>query len=494
MAKITINEQDLTMPSGIIDTTDIPFVLGFTGVVAIDKKPATGANKDTYYYTYESDSSGTLKLYKGDSELSGTNIPEYYYRTDSKNEPTAVFICSPNTPEDPILCESISAFEYYFGTSPWVFQENVPYPTTGGKPLFSDKTYTGDNANMYMQNDLERSYIYAKELINLGMPVLYYSVNRFNEEPDISKLYASLKSDSTGTATTEAVIDKLKDKGEYNFKYFTTGGYPSFEVGNNDILTSCIDLCEGRGDAIVLVDHTNLKNRPVLSTNDNSVFAQINKLDAINTNGIYGAMFTPWGWHSCSTVGETICMPASFAYLKSLATSIKTNNSWLTTAGVSRGVVPGLVSLNTEKKLTNAIADSYQTKSGKSINAITYIKPYGYCVWGNRTLKNNVGALSATSFLNLRNLISDVKKTAYSAAVKLMFEHNTDILWSRFRAELTPMLDQMVTGYGLETYEIKRIDSAEHGKLEAQIKLYPVYAVEEFEVMVTMQNQEVTVE
>lgn len=512
MPKITINEQDLTTPTGIINTTDIPFVIGFTGVIAIDKLPELESDikDDTYYYkvTSKKNSDETYTylyyIYLGKSAKPLGTTPEeeqggkahdagiaMFARVSGSGENVvhSVFIACPNTPEQPVVCDTVSTFEYYFGEAPWVFENGLVYDTAIFPESYASKY-------MYGLNDLERSYIYAKELINLGMPVLYYSANTYKEAPTLELLYSKLIGHkySGDKSAVPSILDDLLDRGEYDFKYLTTGAYPTFEVGGSDLITKCLTLCSNRGDAVALIDHTDDAERDLISTSANSVYKKVGDDTSINTLGTYGAMFTPWGTHSCATVGSSCYMPASFAYLKSLATAVKTNANWLAMAGVSRGTVPNLVGLHTEKKLTNAIADSYQSKTGKSINAITYIKPYGYTIWGNRTLKNNTGVLSATSFLNLRNLISDVKKVAYSAAVKLMFEHNSDLLWSRFRAELLPTLDQMVTGYGLQAYEIVRLSTPEHGKLRAQIKLYPAYAVEEFEVMITMLNEEVTVE
>ena len=103
--------------------------------------------------------------------------------------------------------------------------------------------------------------------------------------------------------------------------------------------------------------------------------------------------------------------------------------------------------MNTEDKLTNAIADGYQFSDaesmyGISLNAITYINGYGYCIWGNRTLRQSsqsrVG--TATGYLNLRNMVSDIKKLAFTSAQRLLFEQNTDILWLTFKSYMTPLL------------------------------------------------------
>ena len=195
-------------------------------------------------------------------------------------------------------------------------------------------------------------------------------------------------------------------------------------------------------------------------------------------------------------------MPPSFGYLKALAKSIRTNANWLAIAGVTRGYVPNIQKLDTYKLLSNTIANEMQIKNGEtSINAITNIKPYGLTIWGNRTLKNNLinaqggeDGLTATSFLNIRNLISDVKKTAYNAAKMLMFEQNTQVLWINFLAKVTPTLDKMVSGQGLSSYKVINVPTQEKAKLNAVIKIYPLYAVEDFEISIEVRDDDVEVQ
>ena len=91
-------------------------------------------------------------------------------------------------------------------------------------------------------------------------------------------------------------------------------------------------------------------------------------------------------------------------------------------------------------------------------------------------------------------MVSDVKKTVYKAAQRLMFEQNNDILWINFKALITPLLDSMVSGYGLSGYKVIKNPTNDKTRLSAIIKLYPVYAVESFEVTVILSDEEVSVE
>lgn len=286
------------------------------------------------------------------------------------------------------------------------------------------------------------------------------------------------------------------------------GAYIEFEcdvVETSPIVNAMLACAADRGDCVALIDHTDNPYRTLDPNKYGSVFysaTNTNSKFKINVNGEFGAMFTPWCGITTSTklngattkyiIPET--MPGSFVYLKALAKSIQTNANWLAIAGAARGIVDITApNITSTMRLSNAIAEDYQPRQGIAINPITNIKPYGYIIWGNRTLKNNIENLTATSFLNTRNIVSDVKKTAYLAARRCMFEQNSDILWLNYKARITPLLDKLVAGAGLSGYDLIKGETTEKAKLVCVIRLYPIYAVEAFEITVELADQEVTV-
>lgn len=296
---------------------------------------------------------------------------------------------------------------------------------------------------------------------------------------------------------------KLLDKDTYQFKYLTTGGYPTFEYNNKSISQQAATLCARRGDAIVLIDALDNPYRTL--TGFGSIYTQatqsINMLSSDSSS--YATMFIPsievglintyvgtFNGYNITLLNKKV-MPASFAYLSCLATSIKTNANWLAIAGAIRGKVTGLSSVRTNKLLTNALAEAYQPDTALAINPITQINPYGYCIWGNRTLVDNSlkQGTTATSFLNIRNLCSDIKKQLYVACQSLMFEQNTDILWINFLALVTPLLDQMVSGYGITNYKIIKLPPSDRTKINVKIRIYPIYAVESFDITLYINDQ-----
>ena len=299
--------------------------------------------------------------------------------------------------------------------------------------------------------------------------------------------------------TSDGILVTYQSNWDWSSAVFTASAESTVIVpGGGNLMGHAMSIAAERGDAVALIDHTNNPARDLsvhTGANPVSVYDAVKALNY--ENGEVGAMFTPWASYNLvkegATVPSTQIMPASFGYLASLGKSLKTNPNWVAVAGVSRGLVPYVQTLNTIQKLTNTIADAYQPRDAVAINPITNIKPYGLTIWGNRTLKKNVGNITATSMLNIRNLVSDVKKVAYTTAKSLMFEQNSDVLWVNFKAGITPLLDQMLSGQGLSGYKIIKGVSKEKAKVVAQIKLYPLYAVEDFDITVVISDEEVSV-
>ena len=316
-------------------------------------------------------------------------------------------------------------------------------------------------------------------------------------------------------------LTALEDKNSYSIKYVTSGGYPSFVKGEETVAleSKLINLAYTRGDCVAIIDHEDDINEQFV-TGSNPLLQRVNKTNFGHPE--FAAMFTPWGVYNLvcnyktarhSQLGNKplevkhgqFVMPASFGYFMCLAAAVKTGPNFIAMAGVSRGVVNGLQKLHTNKNLTNVIAEDFQPKYGAtgantSINAITNIRPYGLTIWGNRTLlpvapKGSV----ALNFLNVRNMVSDIKKVAYDTAKVCMFEQENDTLWLKFKSGVSPLLEQLKSGSGIKDYKIIKLptkyDGSQltRGEMSAVIKIFPVYPVEYFEITVVITDDDVSV-
>lgn len=336
--------------------------------------------------------------------------------------------------------------------------------------------------------------------LSLPSGVNYETTDEFNVT-DIYKAFMN------SCEVENSKLYTLMDKGEYQIKFLTLGAYPSFEFGLDktgtgsietyNIFDNLIETAAKRGDCIALVDHTNNSTR-TLQTTAGSVYANLsayvkNSLTITRKGGdsedgyTYGAMFTPYAIYKLSTQNNTQhTLPASFGYLSAFAASTQTNPNWYAVAGVSRGIPSGLIGLS--QNITNTIADLYQPRNNVAINCITNIKPYGYTIWGNRTLKNNSadGDLKALSFLNIRVLTCDLKKTLYQACKRYTFENNTDITWLNFKSQIEPVLAKMLSGNGIASYQIIKVATTKKATIEAIIRLVPIEPVEDWFITIEL--------
>ena len=380
--------------------------------------------------------------------------------------------------------------------------------------FINDQTHdTKGLGNFPKAGSYDPSYLYAVQLLSSGLSILYeaYPVtivesgddsNRVSSDAStVNELYKKFYGENSS-------LDKLLDKNEYTFKFLTSGAYPVFDYcvasGDSDtypIINKMLTIAAKRGDIIALIDHadkdTVSRTSSQLITN---VKERLNNIAQVNNEDVqkYGAMFTPWCNYSLVSEitdyseGGNTYLPGSFAYLSCVANSIKNNPNWYAVAGVTRGQINNLV--QPQVNISGADADILQVDDSYSVNPIMRIKPYNYCIWGNRTLNPNTKGLVASSYLNIRMLTNDVKKVVYQAAQKLTFELNNEVLWLNFKSEIQPILDKMVSGNGLSGYKIIKKDTTKKATIEAIIRLYAIEAVENWDITIELSDSYISVE
>ena len=358
----------------------------------------------------------------------------------------------------------------------------------------------------------DTGYIYAVELLRLGMPVLFdclISKSTKVGEKDTSLIDISMVTNhklNIGQLPAAAINalsnEALKDKGLYNIKFITTGGY----VGSRTN-AQARELASERKDCCAILDI--FKDKTIdditLALEDPTTLKSIGLPQSDIDKSKYSAAFAPWGTYTPPCISNYLIgsydkdgkaeyypsivnLPASFGYLLAAANSFNAGAAnWSAIAGAARGNIPYLISLD-EYYTESQINSILQTNKSISINPIARINPFGDIIWGNRTLHDNTskGGLTASSFLNIRNLISDIKKTVFTAARQLTFEQNSIILWVKFQSLIKPTLDRMVNGSGISGYELIRKVSKEKAKLTATIRIYAIEAVEDFDITIEL--------
>lgn len=323
----------------------------------------------------------------------------------------------------------------------------------------------------------DNGWIIAKRLISAGLRLLVQGVE------DITDV--------------DWTITGLADKSKHDIRFLTAGAFEHYtesseeviDDGTASLMMTCAKL---RGDAVALVDH------PETLVDSEDIRAY---LGTVGEEGTFGAMFSPWGVFVED--GVNVTLPGSYSFLIAYANSASSNNpSWFAVAGSVRGAIPGLVSLtaNFGSYDINLLGgrstdeDDLDTNEGIAVNPIAFIRPFGNLIWGNRTLKENVAGTTALSFLNVRNLVSELKKVLYGAARTLTFEQNSDVLWVKFTSLIYPTLDRMLSGNGITGYKVIKQPTTAKARLKATIRIFPIEAVEDFELSVVLEDEAVVTE
>lgn len=343
-------------------------------------------------------------------------------------------------------------------------------------------------------------YKLCKHLINLGFKVLVKGCPNTQGEEEPKELAMSTDD-----------WNALTDKNLYDIRFLTTGSLK----GEARLSKDMVECASKRGDCVALVDlDESVASFSYKVSEIRSKFETVFKDTGVN--GLeYAAAFTPWFYTKNSDFqdagpdgklkNELVAIPASFGYLFAYANSIKTNPEWYAVAGSARGVIPELVSvfhnysaadievLQARSVSTDVALDDESDNTGLAINPIAEIRPFGYLIYGNRTMLINSGSTVATSFLNIRNMVSAIKKTLYEASRKYAFEQNSVVLWLNYQAYITPLLDSMQQGNGILGYKFIKQATTAKARLKAKLSITPIEAVEDFDIEVYMTNDTTTV-
>ena len=343
-------------------------------------------------------------------------------------------------------------------------------------------------------------YNIATRLIDLGFPVLVEGVTTTKKTITVGKEKKETVEVKEVAIPTDS-ISLLKDKSLFDIRFLTSG----IDVVNNENL---IKVANERQDCIALInlDETAAAFDYKIAT----IRAEFEK-----NPSVYAAGFTPWFYSEHPTLikgveeltevndkpstkeAEEVAIPAAYGYLFAYGRMLANNAAeWQAVAGPERGIIPELSDVcytysyedveilqarGAEKfvKLDNA-ADNV----GIAINPIAWVRPNGYILYGNRTLKKNDAKKKTTaqSFLNIRNGINAIKKVMYDAGRTFVFEQNTEVLWINFRNYITPLLDRMQSSDGLLGYTFVKVATDAKARLKAKLTVIPVEAVEDFDL------------
>ena len=262
-------------------------------------------------------------------------------------------------------------------------------------------------------------------------------------------------------ADYQAAFNLLANKDEYQFNVLLAPG-----VGlDNAASATMISTCEGRGDAIAVVD---------CKLYGSVVTAAASAAAGQSSN--YAATYWPWIQLFSSALGKAVWAPASTVMGGVFAFNDQVGAEWFAPAGLNRGGVPSV--LRAERKLTQNDRDVlYQA----NVNPLATFPGEGVVVFGQKTLQRKATALDR---VNVRRLLIALKGYIGQVANNLVFEQNTNVTRNRFLSQVNPYLESVVQRQGLYAYKVvmdetnNTPDVIDRNHLVGQIYIQPTKTAE----------------
>jgi phage tail sheath protein FI len=254
----------------------------------------------------------------------------------------------------------------------------------------------------------------------------------------------------------------LSNKDEYRFNVLLAPG-----IGlDTTAADNMISTCEGRGDAIAIVDNGIYTNATVAGA--------VQKAAGQSSN--YAATYFPWVQLFSNNLGKTIWCPPSTVIGGVLAFNDQSSAEWFAPAGLNRGGIPSVV--RAQLRLSQTDRDTLYTGN---VNPLATFPGTGVCVWGQKTLQRKPTSLDR---VNVRRLLIALKDFIGGVARNLVFEQNTAVTRNRFLNQVNPYLDTVVQRQGLFAYKVVMDDTnntpdvIDRNQLVGQIYIQPTKTAE----------------
>lgn len=267
----------------------------------------------------------------------------------------------------------------------------------------------------------------------------------------------------------------------------------------------------GRGDCVALIEADENRYLGLTSKPEIQIIDAVNEMTHINAdNGKFCALTVPSVYYKMAIdkdkpneFNNNVKFPGAFHYLACFINSLKLGFAeWYAAAGYTRGVASYMID-HTSVKLGEIAINALEPRNYDdpqedypkfACNVIANFRG-SYYLWGNRTAHPlgkrgslDTGDLVASSFLNIRQLCSTIKKQLYVACRSFTFDPNSDTLWVNFVNAIRPTLELMKADQGIRDYKVLKVYTDKKATLKAKIRIIPIEAVEDFDLEVSLED------
>ena len=268
----------------------------------------------------------------------------------------------------------------------------------------------------------------------------------------------------------------------------------STALTQDTIYVQLLNVAYRRGDVVALIDTP--KN-----WNADDVYNFTYKIGSSDSAYSYGTVHAPWCKMRDIVTGSIVSMMPSLVFLTTISNNLTKNSEaqlWYTPAGVARAQAPKV--LGAEYEIGQTVLDKWQNDNVARVNPIMKILSYGYTIYGNATLMQDVTGYSKSSLQSLgtRVLCNVVKKAIFSICVALTFEPNDYHLYAQFKTKLDEVLSQIKLNGGLSDYQIVMDESTvsdldkQNLRVPGKVIIAPTRPAEFFDIDFTITGAGVT--
>jgi len=282
--------------------------------------------------------------------------------------------------------------------------------------------------------------------------------------------------------TIRRAVDTVADPEVAEYNLMTIPG-----VWHEPLTEHVINVCEGRGDALALIDlktgyYADTENTESVSSNLGSVSTAISNLRNRKLNSSYGCAFYPWVQVRDTISDSLLWAPPSVVALGTFSSAQRQSELWFAPAGFTRGGLTegsaGVPVIQARERLTSQNRDDLYDAN---INPIATFPSEGIVIFGQKTLQVTPSALDR---INVRRLMIFVKKEISRMAATLLFDQNVQSTWDRFLNKVNPFLRSVQARLGLTDFRVVLDETTttpeliDRNVLYAKIFLKPARAIE----------------
>ena len=404
-----------------------------------------------------------------------------------------------STTNDPDYCDYLRRFtsnvssDYDNGNIPTDFERSFVFTlddiVTGSSTVSWTEGAHGLGTSYTAQSDKTFG-----DLLNLNVKQFLMPLHGGSEGFDITQKEPLRQDLITGTDTTSYVkyslnkaLDSVADPEVVPANLLLMPG-----IQNEDVTLRMIQTAERRKDVLAIIDLEGDYKPSAERLKDDteegslgSVATAVSSLKDRQMNSSYGCAFYPWVQISDNlNNNKLVWVPPSVAALGAFGKSQSQSDVWFAPAGFSRGGLGylggsrGPKVIQARQRLDSRERDDLYAIN---INPIATFPAEGVVIFGQKTLQADASALDR---INVRRLVLYLKSRVNTVSKNLLFDPNLQVTWSRFRAQVNPILSDVRARFGLADYKVvldettTTPDLVDRNIMYAKIFIKPARAIE----------------